>query len=518
MALKTLNDVFQESRAKHPRAVALFEGQSSFTYEELDAWSDAVAQDLAAEAVSPGDRVALRRDAGAALVAALLGILKAGASYVPLDIRNPAERNTFIARDAGVVGLLGEPWAGVDIPVLDVPALERCRADAKNIPGAHEPPNISPGDTAYVIYTSGTTGTPKGVPITHANVVSLLTATDSLFSFRADDVWLLFHSIAFDFSVWEIWGALAYGASIVVLPRWDTRDPEVWLEAVKAYGVTVLNQTPTAFSTWCRTSVAAERRDQVQSLRYVIFGGEALTGAVLAPWFAAYGDSGPTLVNMYGITETTVHATFRVVTVDDAHGSFSLIGKPLPGFDYLVTDELGQPVRRGVQGELLLSGPQVTNGYLNRPELVSERFLTRQVDERFRLFYRSGDFVREDEDGLAYLGRMDRQVKIRGHRIELGEIESAVQAHPAIADVAADVYSFWGSTDMRICCTYTVVGQVGPPTSDLRAHVSKVIPAYMRPTHYLRVDILPQTQNGKVDHRMLTNLWKEHVQCSAGTP
>ncbi len=283
-----------------------------------------------------------------------------------------------------------------------------------------------------MIYTSGSTGTPKGVVVTHANVDRLFTATDPWFGFNSDDVWTLFHSYAFDFSVWELWGALRYGGRLVVLSFLESRDPEGFYRLLARERVTVLNQTPSAFRQLARAEEAVLGGAPPDlALRFVIFGGEALEPASLAPWIARHGDRQPRLINMYGITETTVHVTWRPLEEADLAAG-SRIGRPIPDLAVHLLDAFQRPVPLGVPGEIHVGGAGLAQGYLDRPALTAERF----VPDPFSgapgaRLYRSGDLARRRPDGdLEYLGRVDQQVKLRGYRIELGEIESALARHP----------------------------------------------------------------------------------------
>ncbi len=300
----------------------------------------------------------LRLDRSVDLVVAILGVLKAGAAYVPLDPASPRERQAFVVEDADIHIVVGsEEIAAVEgLPAGDLEPL----GDASSL--------------AYVIYTSGSTGRPKGALITHGNVTRLFDATEGWFGFDERDVWTLFHSYAFDFSVWEIWGALLYGGRLVVVPWEVSRSPERFLDLLVGERVTVLNQTPSAFSQVAQ--VDTERGGAATDLRLVIFGGEALDPASLEPWFERHGDERPRLVNMYGITETTVHVTCRPLSSADARGERrSVIGVPIPDLSLAVLDRNLMPVPIGVPGELVVGGAGLARGYLGRPELTAERFV-----------------------------------------------------------------------------------------------------------------------------------------------
>jgi amino acid adenylation domain-containing protein len=372
-------------------------------------------------------------------------VLKAGAGYVPLDLANPAERIAFILQDARVPVLLTESSQLDKLPphAARVVCLDRERARIDAASTARPDSGATPSNLAYVIYTSGSTGKPKGVLVEHASVVRLFDATRAWFEFGERDVWTLFHSSAFDFSVWELWGALLHGGRLVVVPYMTSRSPEEFHALLAAERVTVLNQTPSAF----RPLIAADERlgaGAPLALRLVIFGGEALELQSLAPWLARHGDASPQLVNMYGITETTVHVTRRVIRAADlATAPGSVLGRPIPDLQVYVLDRHLQPQPIGVPGELYVGGAGVARGYLDRPELTAERF----VPDPFRpepdaRLYRTGDVARYLPSwDLQYLGRNDDQVKIRGYRIELGEIEAALVAHPWVREAVVTLHA-----------------------------------------------------------------------------
>ncbi len=362
---------------------------------------------------------------------------------------------------------------------------------------------VRPDNLAYVIYTSGSTGQPKGVLVTHQNVARLFHATQPWYRFGQRDVWTLFHSYAFDFSVWELWGALLYGGRLVVVPYLTSRSPEVFLELLARERVTVLNQTPSAFRQLIQ---AEERMDQPVelALRYVIFGGEALEMQSLRPWFERHGDQQPQLVNMYGITETTVHVTYRPVSSSDLNAG-SVIGVPIPDLQIYILDAHRQPVPVGVTGELHVGGAGVARGYLNRPELTAEKFIPNPFDKTpgARL-YQTGDLARWRADGdIEYLGRADDQVKIRGHRIELGEIESALAWHPAVRECV--VLAREDSPGDKRLAAYVVAepDQAGVTAGDLRDFLKVRLPGYMVPSAFVPLESLPLNGNGKIDRKAL---------------
>jgi amino acid adenylation domain-containing protein len=431
-----IHDLFEQQVSRAPDGVAVtFEGRS-LTYGELNRRANQLAHYLREKGVGPETRVAMCVERSSEMIAGILGILKAGAAYVPLDPALPAERLAYIIED-------------IDPPVVlaDRNLTDRlAQSQAIVVPldpdwsafASHSDENLASGATAdnlaYIIYTSGSTGHPKGTLVTHWNVVRLMHATRHWFSFDENDVWTLFHSYAFDFSVWEIWGALLYGGRLVVVPYWTSRSVDSFFDLLVAEGATVLNQTPSAFRQLIKLIEDSGREPDLQ-LRLVIFGGEALDLPALKPWFDRYGDERARLVNMYGITETTVHVTYRPVTASDLiRADSSVIGAPIPDLGTYILDNCMQLVPVGVPGEIFVGGEGLSRGYLNRPELTAERFVPHPFAARpgARL-YRSGDLARRLPDGdVEYLGRVDHQVKIRGFRIETGEIEAALESHAEV--------------------------------------------------------------------------------------
>jgi amino acid adenylation domain-containing protein len=495
---RCIHELFEAQAARTPGAIAAAYQGEALSYAELNARANQLAHSLRRRGVGPEVRVGICLERSLEMVVGILAILKAGGAYVPLDPAYPADRLAFILADSATPVLLTREALravlpareGVEVVSLDG-AAEEIAAESKDNPQS----GAGPDSLAYVIYTSGSTGAPKGALIEHRNVARLFSATDAWFGFGPDDVWTLFHSYAFDFSVWELWGALLYGGRVVVVPLDVSRDPEAFHALVQREGVTVLNQTPSAFRQFIR--VDGERGGEL-ALRNVIFGGEALEPASLREWVERRGAETPRLVNMYGITETTVHVTYRPLSREDVFGgSGSPIGRAIPDLRLYVLDAARRPVPVGVPGELYVGGAGVARGYLNRPELAEARF----VDDPFApgRLYRTGDRVRWMADGtLEYLGRLDEQVKIRGFRIELGEIEARLAEHAAVREVV--VLAREDVPGDRRLVAY-VAGAV--EADALRAHVRQSLPEYMVPSAFVVLDRLPLTANGKVDRKAL---------------
>ncbi|MES2937943.1 MAG: amino acid adenylation domain-containing protein [Pseudomonadota bacterium] len=494
-----LHELFEAQAAQRPQATALLHERGQSTYGELDAYANRLAHHLRALGVGPDTRVAVCAQRGAPMVAALLAILKAGGAYVPLDPAYPAERLAFMLADSAPLVLLTHGEVPAELESVRVPMLD-LEADAALWAGlpAHRPePLATPAHLAYVIYTSGSTGQPKGVLVEHRQVARLFAATRGWFDFGPDDVWTLFHSFAFDFSVWEIWGALLHGGQLLVVPQALTRSPAAFYALLCKAGVTVLNQTPSAFR-----QLMAAQADSVLAhrLRTVIFGGEALEPASLKPWFQRPANAATQLVNMYGITETTVHVTWRPLSAADLEQpGASPIGQPIPDLRVYVLDGQRRPAPAGVAGEMYVAGAGVARGYLNRPELSAERFL----DDPFHggRMYKTGDLARWLPDGeLEFLGRNDLQVKVRGFRIELGEIEAALVRQAGVHD--AVVLAREDSAGDKRLVAY-VVADEGIDAEALRTGLLGALPDYMVPAAYVRLPQMPLTAAGKLDRRAL---------------
>ncbi|HEX2568813.1 MAG TPA: non-ribosomal peptide synthase/polyketide synthase, partial [Polyangia bacterium] len=499
-----LHVLFEAQAARAPGAVALVCGYASLTYGELDRRASELALRLRSLGVGPEVRVGLLLDRSLELVVCLLAVLKAGGAYVPLDTSYPAERITFILGDAYAAVLLTEArytqaLAGATAHVVCLEALAAALAPAE---GAVPGPAARPDLAAYVIYTSGSTGRPKGVVVEHRQVSRLLGATEDLFGFTASDVWTLFHSYAFDFSVWELWGALAYGGKLVVVPFDVSRSPAAFHALLVAEQVTVLNQTPSAFRQLVAADMEAGEGARL-ALRHVVFGGEAIDLTSVRAWMERHGDERPRLVNMYGITETTVHVTHRVLRREDAARATSPVGRALPDWAVYLLGPSQELVPVGVPGEIYVGGAGVTRGYFGRPELTAERFVPDPFSEvpGARL-YRSGDLGRWREGGeLEYLGRADLQVKIRGFRIELGEIEAVLASHPAVRQ-AAVIAREDRPGDQRLVA-YLVAREAAVPAGELRELLKRRLPEYMVPADFMFLGELPLTSNGKLDRRAL---------------
>ncbi|WP_055554494.1 non-ribosomal peptide synthetase [Streptomyces sp. NBRC 110028] len=507
----TLGALFDAAARRDPAATAvtwcgLDGGARSLTYGELADAKDELASALRAAGAGPGRRVAVAVPRSVEQVVALVAVVTAGGAYVPLDLAYPDERLEYILADAAPDVVLVDREQRGRLTRL----LARAGVPARVLVPGEEPPRTATGpaaeagwhDPAYVIYTSGSTGRPKGVVVPHSSVVSLLVNTRPGMDFGPHDVWVQFHSFSFDFAVWELWGALAHGGELLVPEYGLTRSPVDFHRLVRERGVTVLNQTPSAFYQF----IEADRQagEPLPALRRIIFGGEALDLGRLRGWVERHGTGSPELVNMYGITETTVHVTHRVLTDEDFRpgGDTSPIGGPVPGLvTYLLDDRL-RPVPPGRVGAIYVAGDQVSLGYLGRPGLTAGRFVANPFAGDGSRMYHTGDLAVRTLDGeLEFTGRADDQVQLKGYRIELGEVEAAIRELDGVADVAVTVAD--GGDHL-------VAHIVGRAPGDLTALLSAKLPAHMVPGRVLPVDVLPLTVNGKLDVKALTERAAQH--------
>lgn len=501
---RSIAELVAEQAQRRPDALAVACESEQLTYRELNERSNQAAWLLREQGAGPESLVGVFMDRTVRTVVAILGVLKAGAAYLPIDLAYPDDRVAFMLRDSAAVAVITEPhhigrlgdYRG------QIVCLNESLACLDGQKTSDPTTNEERAHAAYVIYTSGSTGQPKGVTVTNHNVLRLFSATDHWFRFDESDVWTVFHSFAFDFSVWELWGALIYGGTAVVVPYLTARSPAAFYELLARHRVTVLNQTPSAF----RQLIWAEENTPNRAslaLRYVVFGGEALELQSLRPWFERHAPDAPQLVNMYGITETTVHVTYRPIHPRDLEAnSGSVIGEPISDLTIHLLDENGLPVVDGMPGEIHVGGDGVARGYLNRRELTAQKFIadrfSREVGARL---YRSGDLARRLPNGdLEYLGRIDTQVKIHGFRIELGEIESVLNTHPAVRECV--VVCDESSGDKRLVAYVVPRGDL-PGVNELREFANRRLPAYMLPARVIAMEALPLTVNGKVDRRSL---------------
>ena len=498
-----LHQLFENQVDQSPQAIALVFDDKQMTYQELNEKANQLAHFLQKMGVKPDSLVGICVDRSLEMVIGILGILKSGGAYLPIDPTSPDERVAFIFKDAAVDIVLSHSDFSDKFSAIQSQIFYLDQEDFQSMKIENPHSQVNKNNLAYVIYTSGSTGKPKGALITHYNVTRLFLATKSWYHFNKNDVWTLFHSYAFDFSVWEIWGALLYGGKLVIVPYWVSRSPDAFYDLLCKHKVTVLNQTPSAFN---QLQKIEEQKGICEdlNLRYVIFGGEALEFQSLKPWFEGHGDRKPQLINMYGITETTVHVTYHPLKLNDLDKSKSLIGYPIPDLQAYILDNNLQHKPVGIPGELYIGGAGVARGYLNRPELTEEKFIANSFNDTFDTLYKTGDLARFLPDGsLEYLGRIDNQVKIRGFRIELGEIESVLVQHPLVLNSLVIGSKTADETGLRLLA-YVVVGPDHKVTSsELRSFLIDKLPEYMIPSVYIMLESFPLTANGKIDRRAL---------------
>ncbi|EMI0372287.1 amino acid adenylation domain-containing protein [Serratia marcescens] len=497
-----LHRLFEAQVKRTPEAIAVTYGDDSLTYAELNTQANRWAHRLVQLGVQPDSLVALCAGRGLPMLVGLLGILKAGGAYVPLDPAYSGERLQYILADSAPVLLLADELGRQALGDCEVPVLaleQPLRGESDDLQDV----GVRPAHLAYVIYTSGSTGKPKGVMVEHRQVARLFSATNAWFNFSVADRWCLFHSFAFDFSVWEIWGAWLYGGQLFIVPQAIARSAPDFYHFVCRSGITVLNQTPSAFKAFIQAQAHSEARQQ---LREIVFGGEMLKPCDLAPWFARPENRQTRLINMYGITETTVHVTYRPLSAQDTAITTSPIGSRIPDLRMYLLGADGEPVPMGAIGELYVGGEGVARGYLNRPELTAERFL----DDPFNRapgarMYRTGDLARYLPGGdIEYLGRNDQQVKIRGFRIECGEVEAQLSTDPRVRSVAVDAIDD-GDGGKRLVAWVVPAQEAERATlaTGLRQHLQARLPDYMVPVAYVWLEALPLTGNGKLDKRAL---------------
>ncbi|MCP4152304.1 MAG: amino acid adenylation domain-containing protein, partial [bacterium] len=539
------------------------------TYRELNEKSNHLASQLISKGVKPGDIVAIMVERSIEMIIGLLGILKAGGAYLPISPAYPEKRINYMLKDSNAAILLVDDTTEIQLSKSEtkpndiIPVVvDHNSNDRKQVNGAvvlnleHlafeclDPEFDSDfesrasdlltraSDIAYIIYTSGTTGKPKGTIIEHRNVVRLMTNNRFLFDFGSKDVWTMFHSYCFDFSVWEMYGALLYGAKLIVIDEPAAKDTMQYLDILKKEKVTVLNQTPPAFFNIAHLEL--QNTGKELNIKYIIFGGDVLKPGKLKKWQDKYPET--KLINMYGITETTVHVTFRELSTNDIDSDLSNIGGPIPTLNLYILDKYRKLMPTGVPGELCVAGDGVARGYLNRPELTAEKFIYdfpqppdyRETDRRIppgitetaipkEPIYYSGDLARWLPDGnIEFMGRIDQQVKIRGFRIELGEIENGLLTHPNIKE-AVVISRQSKDGDNFLCAYYVAAGGESPVSSEQHAphpsvfkdHLSQFLPDYMIPAFFVRLDKIPLTSNGKIDSKALYQYQISTIQSQA---
>ncbi|MBM7667243.1 nonribosomal peptide synthetase DhbF [Solibacillus kalamii] len=502
---KTIAEQFEAIVEMHPERIAVSDENEVLTYIDLNRKANQLAFLLLEKGVTSETFVALLMPRSTDMIVSILAVLKTGAAYVPIDPVYPQDRIDYILNDSNPSCLIttedlkptAEATAAMEVLVMEELSLT-------SFPAENSDHNNHPMNPAYVIYTSGSTGRPKGVVIPNQNVIRLLDATDEWFHFNEEDRWSLFHSYAFDFSVWEIWGALLYGGELVIIPYNVSRSPFDFLALLADKKITVLNQTPSAFYQLMTVDKEHPELSEQLALRSIVFGGEALNLTRLQEWYDRHPANAPTLVNMYGITETTVHVSYLSLNEELSQSQAnSLIGTAIPDLNIYVLDEQLKLLPPGVVGEMYVSGEGLAQGYLNRASLTAERFIANPYGAPGSRMYRTGDLARWTQNGeLDYIGRIDHQVKIRGFRIELGEIEQVLLKHPQIAQ-AAVIAREDRKEDVRLAAYYVPEQGTDATEQMLKDFVSRSLPAYMVPSSCTCLEQMPLTANGKLDTKQL---------------
>ncbi|MBZ9770994.1 non-ribosomal peptide synthetase [Mesorhizobium sp. CO1-1-8] len=476
---------FEQQVRAHPSNIALVDGREHLTYAELNARSNRLARKLLKLGVVENDIVGVFCERSAKVIVAILAVQKAGVAHLPLDPYYPAIRTGKMLANSGAQILITDQ----DIQALGFGGTVVHPGDDLS---EFNPTDLRryprPESNAYVLYTSGTTGDPKGVTVGQRNIVALVHRATSMFGLDHKDVWTLFHSVCFDVSVWEMFGALLTGARLVIVPRELAADANGLLNLIETNGVTLLCQPPSAFYL---LADAMRRAERPTALRYIILGGEAIKPENFSGW----SDDMPTIVNGYGITETTVYSTFHIFSRREILERTRSIGRPVPGTHVYILDEEMRLCPVGVVGELYIGGVGVGNGYLGRPDLTRQRF----VEDPFRpgrILYRSGDRVRWLSNGeIEYLGRADKQLKIRGYRVETSEVEAAMSAHSKVRESAV----LAETRDTRTQLVGFFTSDIQEDTRRMRDHLENHLPDYMVPSRLVQVEKMPVTPNGKVD-------------------
>ncbi|MCI4188444.1 amino acid adenylation domain-containing protein [Dickeya dianthicola] len=508
-----IEEIISNYAEQYPHAVALSFEDQVITYNQLVEEATRIASSLIKLGVKVQDRVGVCMGRSPKLISMMLGILKAGGTYVPVDPDSPADRIAYIVDDAMLSFMIAEEMHAIhDVfeNSISLKFIEKMIDD--DAAQLLLPECVKPEHAAYIIYTSGSTGRPKGVVVPHTNVQSLVQGTVNDFAIGKNDIWTFFHSVAFDFSIWEIWGCLLTGGHLVIVPYWVSRTPDVFYQLIRKEGVTILSQTPSAFYQLIEQALVEVQK--LESLRLIILGGEALDSVALLPWFDRYPESTCRVVNMFGITETTVHVTAKTMLRQDALSRSRSAGRAIHGWKLYVLDENKQLLPFGASGEIYVGGDGVATQYLNKPELTLERFSV-DLFSTGRM-YRSGDRGYLCDNGeLIYEGRLDSQVKLRGFRIELGEIRQTLLGLNGVTSVAVVLYSPQerSSASSRLDC-YLILNNI--TVSDVKQYAAKLLPEYMLPNTYTIVDALPMTTNGKLDVASLPypDLSAKHVKDS----
>jgi amino acid adenylation domain-containing protein len=498
----TVHRLFEAQVKQSPEHCAVKCGAQALSYHQLNARANQLAHFLSGRGVKRGSLVAVALERSVDLVSVTLGVLKAGAAYLPIDPAYPRDRIRLMLQEAKIDFCIGEQSVATQIEdiVRNVIVLRDHEHTIESEVDSNLDVITSSSDVAYCLYTSGSTGVPNGVLVQHKNIVRLLVNDCPVIKPTSDDVWTMFHSYSFDFSVWEMFGALLFGGVLVIVPDAVRQDPTLFVQLLMDKRVTVLNQTPSYF--YQLAHALSEERCAGLALKYLIFGAEALQPSLLKSFMERHENV--TLINMYGITETTVHVTFHRLSPADIETATSVIGTPIPTTTTYVLDEGMNPAPIGVTGEIYVGGEGVGLGYLNRPGLTAERFVPNPFPgSAGARLYKSGDLARRRRDGaLEYVGRADHQLKIRGYRIESGDVELALAQMPSV-ERAVVVARDTERGEKRLVAYIVLQADSDISKSEMRAHLKRELPEYMVPSAFVFLEKLPLTANGKLDRQAL---------------
>ncbi len=491
----TIVSAFEAVAKMYPQKTAVLYEHESITYEELDRKSSAIALYLNKKGAAMGDTIAISLDRGIPMILAIIGVLKAGAVYLPIDPETPCRRAEYMLSDSNAVILIKSKKSQGFGNTMSVDIEDMYHLSQQ--PARTEPSQLSPENGAYIIYTSGTTGKPKGVLVSHQNIVRLLLHFDNPLGISCNDVWTMFHSFIFDPSVMEIFAPLLYGGRLVIVPKAVTTDPIACLDLLEAYKVTVFTQVPSSFYGVVNQDLLSGEA-KCRSLRCVILGGEALTPAALIEWKKKY--SHIRILNQYGPTETTIYVTLKQLGMDDLKANIVNIGKPEPSSIVYIMNTYRKVLPEAWSGELCISGLGVSLGYVNNEELTQDRFVQDPYFPEMRM-YCSGDLVRRLPGGdIRFIQRIDNQIKIRGHRVEVGEIEAALHGFSEIQHaVVVPVKETTGTFSLHA----VFIQNKEISIEGIRKLLSEKLPGYMVPGFFHDTEKFPRTQSGKIDRKAL---------------
>ncbi len=488
---RSIAELFEEVARGCPDRVALIDGNEQLTYAMLDDRSSRLAAHLELQGVVSGSRVGLALDRTATMVVSMVGILRTGAAYVPLDPNYPVERLRFMIEDTQLSAIVTDRDLSAGVPLVRFEdALGSERQEVHGIARS------TPESTAYIMYTSGSTGTPKGVEVAHRGVIRLV-RNATYGDFGPAEIFAQISNSSFDAITFEVWGALLNGARLVILPTSVVLSPEAFAAAIETHQISAMFLTSSLFNV-----MAARCPHAFRMMRHLLVGGDAVDPR----WARHVLKTAPLerIINGYGPTEcTTFSVTHNIRDVPEGAKSVP-IGRPLSNSQAYVFDWNMQPAPVGVAGELYLGGDGVAKGYWNRPELTAERFVPSPFDPTGQArLYKTGDMARYREDGvIEYLGRTDHQVKIRGFRIELGEIETVLRQHPGVHDCV--VVAAQDASGAKTLWAYAATGPGARPSwAEIRQFLRERLPEFMLPSACLFLDAMPLSPNGKIDRGTL---------------